>query len=489
LAENKIYDMENLIGRETEIKILTDALATPYAELIAVYGRRRVGKTHLIRTVYEKNIVFEFTGANRVAFATQLENFSLTAQTAFRLNIAVPMAIPQNWLQAFRLLINLFEAHPSTEKQVVFLDEFPWLDNKKTGFLAAFDHFWNSWASKQRNLVVVICGSAASWMIQNIVRNKGGLHNRITQRIRLEPFTLYETALFLKNIHIKLTLYDIVELYMVTGGVPHYLKNIRAGESTIQIIDRLCFTKDGGLQNEFKDLYPALFGKADKHIAVIRCLVNKLSGLTRNEIIDVCQFKSGGTVTKILDELEQSNFITGYLPYGKSAKENIFKLTDEYSLFYLKFIENSKAMGAGTWQSKATGQSWVSWRGFAFENICLKHVPQIKKALGISGIYTEQSVWRYVPKADETGVQIDLMIDRQDNCINLCELKFYKTEFSLDKNTSDNLETKRQVFIEKTGTKKTVFTTLISTFGAKSNEYYLQSVQNQLTMKILFDPL
>lgn len=480
--------MEYLIGRTAEIKILTEALANPYPELIAVYGRRRVGKTHLIRTVYEKNIIFEFTGANGVNLATQLENFSLTAQTAFHLQMAAPLAVPQNWTQAFRLLINLFEADPPTEKKVIFLDEFPWLDRKKTGFLAAFDHFWNSWASRQRNLVVVICGSAASWMIQNIVRNKGGLHNRITQRIRLEPFNLNETAAFLKNNYVQLTPYDIVQLYMVTGGVPHYLKNIRAGESTTQIIDRLCFTKDGVLYNEFKDLYPALFGKADKHIAVIRCLANKLSGLTRNEIIEQCQFKSGGTVSKILDELEQSSFITAYTPFGKNTKETLYKLTDEYSLFYLKFMENSKSMGPGTWQLKSTSQSWVSWCGFAFENICLKHVSQIKKALGISGVYTEQSVWRHTSKTDTTGVQIDLLIDRQDNCINLCELKFYKTVFSLDKAASDLLENKRQVFIEKTGTKKSVFITLISSFGAKPNEYFLQSVQQQLTMDVLFEP-
>jgi uncharacterized protein len=480
--------MENFIGREIEIKILNDALASTQAELIAIYGRRRVGKTHLIRTVYEKNIVFEFTGSNNLPFTSQLEDFAQTAQTAFKLNLVVPMAIPQNWLQAFRLLINIFEANPSDEKRVIFIDEFPWLDNKKTDFLAAFDHFWNSWASKQRNLVVVICGSAASWMIQNVVRNKGGLHNRITQRIRLEPFTLYETSLFLKNEHINLTIYDILQLYMVTGGIPHYLKNIKSGESTNQIIDRLCFTKDGGLQDEFKDLYPALFGKADKHIAVIRALANKLSGLTRNDILEACQFKSGGTVSKILEELEESNFITGYVPFGKSAKETVFKLTDEYSLFYLKFIENSKATGAGTWQAKATDQSWKSWCGFAFENICLKHVPQIKKALGISGIYTEQSVWRYASKGED-GTQIDLLIDRNDNCINLCELKFYRTEFAMDKADADNLEAKRYIFKDKTGTKKTVFITLITTHGAKQNAYYLQTVQNQLSMNVLFEPL
>jgi uncharacterized protein len=372
---------------------------------------------------------------------------------------------------------------------VIFLDEFPWLDTKKSGFLAAFDYFWNNWASKQNNLVVVICGSAASWMIQNIVRNKGGLHNRITQRIRLQAFTLNETSLYLKSKRVNLSQYDILQLFMVTGGVPHYLKNIQAGESTTQVIDRLCFTKDGLLRNEFKDLYPALFGRADKHIAVIRALANKQSGLTRSEIIDVCSFKSGGTVSKILDELEESSFITEYLPFGKTMKESIFKLTDEYSLFYLKFIENSKSKGAGTWQLKSTGQSWKTWCGFAFENICLKHIAEIKKTLGISGVYSEQSVWRYTPKADETGVQIDLLIDRQDNCINLVELKFYNTVWVLDKADADNLATKRQVFIEKTGTKKTIFITLITTLGAKSNEYYLQMVQNQLTMTALFEPV
>ncbi len=481
--------MDNLVGRETEIKILHEALKTTQAELIAIYGRRRVGKTHLIRTVYEKNIAFEFSGTNQIPLAVQLEDFCLTAQKMFGLNTSIPIKIPENWFQAFRLLINLFEAHPTTEKKVIFLDEFPWLDNKKSGFLAAFDHFWNSWASKQKNLVVVICGSAASWMIQNVVRNKGGLHNRITQRIRLEPFSLYETALFFKSMRVNLSHYDILQLYMITGGIPHYLKNIRSGESVAQAVDRLCFTKDGLLFNEFQDLYPALFGKADKHIAVIRCLANKMSGLNRNEILDLCQLKSGGTASKILNELEESNFITGYLPFGKNTKDTIYKLTDEYSLFYLKFMENTKAKGPSTWQTKSNGQSWASWSGLAFENICLKHIPQIKKALGISGVYSEQSMWRYLPKSKETGAQIDLLIDRQDNCINLFELKFYKKEFALDKNDVLLLETKRQVFLEKTNTKKTVFITLISTFGTKVNEHYLQTVQSQLNMNVLFERL
>ncbi|MCK6690778.1 MAG: AAA family ATPase [Thermoanaerobaculia bacterium] len=481
--------MENLVGRQTEIRVLQEALKTPEAELIAVYGRRRVGKTYLVRSVYERNIVFEFTGANGVNLATQLENFALTLQTVFKLDPSVPVAVPGNWLQAFHLLINLLEARPSTEKQVIFLDEFPWLDNKKSGFLAAFDHFWNSWASKRRNLIVVICGSAASWMIQNVVRNKGGLHNRITQRIRLEPFTLHETALFLQRNRVNMTPYDMAQLYMVTGGIPYYLRFVRAGESPAQVIDRLCFTKDGVLRNEFKDFYPALFGKADRHLAIIRCLAGKYGGMTRKEIIEACHFKTGGTVSKTLDELEESGFITEYLPFGKTAKDSIFKLTDEYTLFYLKFMERSKTAGPGTWEKKSAEQTWKSWRGLAFENICLKHISQIKKALGISGIYAEPSIWRYVPKQGEKGVQIDLLLDRQDNCINLFEIKFYRTEYALEKEDADDLETKRQVFIEKTGAKKTVFITLLTAFGAKTNAYFLQTIQNQLTMGALFEPV
>lgn len=479
--------MENFIGREQEISILHQALASHEAELIAVYGRRRVGKTFLIRTMYEQEMVFEFVGANKTALSEQLNNFHAALLTTFKVDAVSQLAIPQNWSEAFRLLIHFLEEQEATHKRVVFLDEFPWLDQKKSGFLAAFDHFWNSWASRQRQLVVVICGSAASWMIQNVVRNKGGLHNRITQRIRLESFNLYETALFLKSRQIHLSPYDLLQAYMITGGIPHYLKHFQAGESIPQTVDRLCFTKDGALRNEFKDLYPALFGKADKHIAVIRSLAGKASGLTRNEIIEACQFKSGGTLSKVLEELEESNFISAYTQFGKSVKETVFKLTDEYSLFYLKFIENSKAKGPGSWQSYANEQAWLSWRGFAFENICLKHIRQIKKALGISGVYTEESVWRYAPKAGETGAQIDLLIDRQDNCINLFEIKFYKSEWAIDKNDAASLESKRQVFMEKTDTKKTVFISLLTTYGVKRNEYYLQTVQNQWTMDVLFD--
>lgn len=282
-------------------------------------------------------------------------------------------------------------------------------------------------------------------MIQNIVRNKGGLHNRITRRLRLMPFNLNETALFLQSQNVDLSLYQIVQLYMVMGGIPHYLKNVKRGESVIQAIDRMYFTNDGFLSDEFADLYTALFGSSDKHEFIVKALAHKPNGMTRNEIVETCQITSGGTLTLLLEELLQSGFISEYTPFNKTSKESIYKLSDEFSLFYIKFMDNSKAFGQGTWQSKTSSNAWKTWCGLAFESLCLKHIPQIKKALGISAVYSEQSAWRYVAKdATEQSAQIDLLIDRQDNCMNLCEIKFSLTEYELDKINAENLNQKRR---------------------------------------------
>jgi uncharacterized protein len=480
--------MKNLIGREAEIKVLQEALASNSAELVALYGRRRVGKTHLIRTVYQKELILELTGINNAPFTEQIENFTLTI--ARTLKVPISRVTPTSWLQAFHVLMDVLEPHLAEEKKVLFLDELPWFDTHKAGFLSAFDHFWNTWASKQDNLVVVICGSAASWMIQNIVRNKGGLHNRITRRLRLMPFNLHETALFLESQNIDLSPYQMLQLYMVIGGIPHYLKNVKRGESLIQAIDRMCFTHDGFLSDEFMDLYTALFGTSDKHELIAKALAFKPNGMTRNEIVETCKIASGGTLTLLLEELMQSGFVSEYSPFNKTSKENIYKLSDEFSLFYIKFMDNSKAFGQGTWQSKTSSNAWKTWCGLAFESICLKHIPQIKKALGISGVYSEQSAWRYVAKdATEQGAQIDLLIDRQDNCMNLCEIKFSLTEYELDKKTAENLDQKRRTFLAQSKTKKSVFITLLTTFGVKENGHYFSTVHNQLTMDVLFDKL
>jgi hypothetical protein len=476
--------MQTFIGREPELKVLDEALESAGPELIAVFGRRRVGKTFLIRHAYAKHTVFEFSGLKETDLSEQLERFGLALKKAFDLKKAPAQF--KSWLHAFSVLEDCMEQKKSRKKRVIFLDEFPWLDTPRSRFLSAFDHFWNSWATKQSNLVVVICGSAASWMIQNVVRNKGGLHNRLTRRIRLMPFNLKETELFLKSQGVQLKRYQLSQFYMMAGGIPHYLKELRKGESIDQAIDRLFFAADGFLKEEFSNLYAALFDHPDRHLSVVRALAEKPSGLTRNQIIETCDLQSGGSTSKMLDELLESGFVQEYQPFSNMSKDLVFKLTDEYTIFYLKFIEGSKATGPGAWINQSKSPAFTVWRGHAFENLCLKHVAQIKKGLGIAGVYTEQSVWRQEGTALEAGAQIDLILDRADDCINLIEIKFAKNEFSLDKKYADELEKKRQVFMEKTQTRKSVFLTMITSYGVKKNAYFFNTIDSELTMEVLF---
>jgi hypothetical protein len=414
----------------------------------------------------------------------QLENFGNELTTAGYL---FPGKHPINWLSAFQILADFAAPLISKHKRVMFFDEFPWLCTHRSGFLQAFEHFWNTWASRQNNLVVVICGSAASWMIKNVVNNRGGLHNRITQKIRLLPFTLNETEKYLRARKVNLDRYQLLQLYMVMGGIPQYLKEVRTGESATQIIDRVCFTRDGMLNDEFKNLYHSLFELASKHIEVVRSLANKTKGLTRSEIINACKLSSGGSATALLDELSESGFITAYIPFDKTIKDSMYRLTDEYSLFYIKFIEHRKSQGTGTWINYSREPAWKSWSGYAFESICMKHIPQLKKALEIGGVYTETSVWRFFPKEDQPGAQIDLIIDRKDGCINICEMKFSIDSYLITKKYFKELENKLNVFRTQTRTKKTLFLTMITTFGVKENEYKSLAVQNEISMGALFE--
>ena len=474
----------SITGRILEQKILAARLATTEPELIAIYGRRRVGKTYLVRTFCKDVIIFEFTGIHEATMKTQLENFSQALQLAAKSPVA--LAIPANWLQAFMMLDTYINTLPSDKPVVIFFDEFPWIETHKSSFLQAFDHWWNASASKTSHLKVIICGSAASWMIDKIINNRGGLHNRVTQTIRLLPFTLGETQRYLQSKNIILDQYSQLQLYMAMGGIPHYLRNINPGESTAQIIDRLCFAKDGPLKNEFNNLYKSLFAHSENHELVIRALAHKGKGLTRNEIIAECGFTSGGTTSRILQELEESGFITPYIPFQKNANESIYKLSDEYSLFYLKFIEHAKDTADGTWLRQYGTPAYTIWSGFAFESVCQKHVLQIRRKLGIEGVLTNISTWRHAPGKGAQGAQIDLLLDRQDRCINICEMKFSSGEFVIDKKYATELDTKANVFRIETGTKKTIFPTMITTYGTRKNEHYLGRIQAEVIMEDLF---
>lgn len=475
--------MKNIIGREDEKTLLSKIEQSGDPELVAIYGRRRVGKTFLILNAFEKQLAFEFSGIHNATLDQQLENFSESISKA---SGSLPLAKPASWIQAFNLLRDYLDPIIKKQRKVVFLDEFPWINTPRSGFLQGFENFWNVWASRQKNIVVVICGSAASWMIQKVINNRGGLHNRVTRRIRILPFTIGETEAFLKSRKINLDKYQILQLYMVMGGIPQYLKEIGRGESAIQAIDRICFTKDGLLHDEFKNLYHSLFDNAGHHIDVIKALARKGKGLTRNEIIEISKLTSGGTTTQLLDELSESGFITPYIPFDRAAKDSIYKLTDEYSLFYVKFIENSQSKGSGAWIKFSAGASWRSWSGTAFESICMKHTQQLKKALGIENVHSETSMWRYRPHKGEQGAQIDLLIDRQDLCINICEMKFSISDFEITKGYAKELESKLKVFRDNTETRKTLFLTMVTTHGVKNIKNHVGLVQNEITMDALY---
>lgn len=468
--------VQQIIGRESEKSRLKQALSSDKSELIAIYGRRRVGKTFLIREFFKKEIVFEVSGLADGSMPDQIENFHKALSKVSK----KAKGDSSQWLAIFTELENYLDTIRSKKKKVVFIDEFPWMDTPRSKFLMAFENFWNSYCTKRKDLIVVVCGSAASYMVKKIIKNKKGLHNRISQKIRLLPFNLKETHLFLKKKGIQYTQYDVLQLYMTIGGVPHYLDKLQRGYSVAQNIDYLCFEKDGVLQDEFDILYASLFNHSEKHTTIVKTLAKTNKGLNRKDLLKQSGLASGGDFSLRLSELIESGFISEQDFYQKKKKQTLYRLSDEYSKFYLKFIEPNKKGGKGTWLNLHKKQSYTSWSGFAFEVLCLKHIEQIKKGLGIEAIYSVSSCW-YNEQA-----QIDLLIDRDDSVMNLCELKFYNGSYTISKKYYQELKNKIVALQREISSKKNIYLTMISTYGVKENEYSKELMQSELDMDCLF---
>jgi len=476
-GELYVVFMSKIIGRKLEQAVLKDAFDNDKSELIALYGRRRIGKTYLIREYFKTNLVFEVAGLFGGSLKDQLETFNKELIKRTKRTNREPA---KSWFEAFTMLETYLEPLKSGSKKVIFIDEFPWIATPKSKFLMAFENFWNTYCTRRNDLIVVICGSAASYMVQKIIKNKGGLHNRISRKIRLLPFNLFETEQFLLKNGIKYTQYDVIQIYMALGGVPHYLEKLSKGFSTSQNIDKLCFSKDGVLNDEFNQLFASLFDDSERHIKIIKTLARSNKGLTRNELINLSKIPSSGDFSSKLEELIESGFVTVYPYYQNKKQLTLYRLSDEYSRFYLKFIDNNKNSGDGTWQKLYTTQSYLSWSGFGFETLCLKHIQQIKKALRIDAIYTLSSSWF------NENAQVDLLIDRSDNVMQLCEMKFYNAVFTIDKSYYLNLKNKIVELQRDTKTRKNIFVTLITTYGIKENEYSKELVQSHLEMDVLF---
>lgn len=472
--------MEKIIGRKKELEILEKIKTSEKSEFVAIYGRRRVGKTFLTREAFNNHFAFYLTGVANITLRQQLSNF----QRAMRkYHGDSPNIVPENWFTAFEQLEDLVSKSESPKK-VIFLDELPWLDTAQSGFISALDYFWNSFASARRDVILIVCGSAASWMINKLIHNKGGLHNRVTHRIRLDPFTLNESEAFFKHRNGVFSRYQLVQLYMVMGGIPFYMDHVDVGMSAAQNINRLCFQPDGILSEEFDDLYTSLFNKAEKHLSVIEALSRKTKGLTRSEIIAAAKLPNAGSTSRILKELEESGFIRKYLSFGKKEKNALYQLSDFYSLFYLKFIRGNRRLNENIWINGLDTPEQRAWSGYAFEQVCLAHLPKIKDALGISGVQTQSSSW--INTGEGNKRQVDLVIDRKDDTINLCEIKFSIKPFIIDKKYYADLKDKIEVFRTSTKTSKSIFLTMITTFGILKNEYSNDLVQKSLIMDDLF---
>jgi len=472
--------MKEIIGRTEEISRLNDYLDSGQPEFLVVYGRRRVGKTFLVRGFFKNKFDFYMSGAENASKGQQLFNFTVALNKYSNL----PYPPVKTWQAAFVQLRHFLENKKNKGRIVVFFDELPWLDNSKSGFLSAFEYFWNTYASSDDKIFLVVCGSATSWITNKILRNRGGLHNRVTHQICLNPFTLHETEKFLQSRNIVLDRYQIAECYMIMGGIPYYIEQLQKNKSIYQNVDNLLFNNSGVLRNEFEKLYASLFRNSEKYVEIVEALSSKNKGLSREEIVKITGVADGGTLTKMLEELELCDFIHSYYSFGKQKKNRLYQLVDFYSLFYLNFIKNQPATDENYWTNIIDNSSHRAWSGYAFEQLCLMHAPQIRRKLGISGVLTYSSSWR--SKDSELGAQIDLVIDRRDRVINLCEMKYADNEFTITKEYDKVLRNKRSVFKEETRTSKTVHTTMITTYGVKHNEYW-STIQSEVILDDLFE--
>jgi hypothetical protein len=471
-----------IIGRKKERRLLKEISESNRSEFVAVYGRRRVGKTFLIREVFEYNFAFQHTGKLCGSRTEQLKEFANSLRSSGMENVETP----ESWSDAFYMLKN-FLSSLKEGKKIIFIDELPWMDTPSSKFVNALEHFWNSWATMRKDIVLIVCGSATSWIISNIVMNYGGLHNRLTHQIYIEPFTLYECELYAKARNLGMNRRSILETYMILGGIPFYWDFLRRELSWAQNIDNMFFTKNGEMQREFDALYSSLFRNPEMYVNIITALGTKKCGMTRSEIIDYLGENQGGKLTKILSELEQCDFIRVYNSIGKSKKDSLYQLIDNFTLFYFNFMQHKSNFLKNHWLSQLKKPQYRTWSGLAFERVCFQHVEQIKKALGISGVSCGVYSWIYRPKSsDEKGVQIDMLIDRDDNVINLCEMKFSDSEYSITAAYDSELRRKASVFESVTSTKKAVRTIMITSYGLKRNEWS-NDIFNQVVMDDLFE--
>ena len=478
-----------MIGRIEEKKYLLSLKDEEEPQFVAVFGRRRIGKTYLVRESFEHKFTFQHTGISNLQIEpgerkkTQLGKFlESLAEAGYTGKDTL-----ENWNDAFNALKEVIKASDQ-EKKIVFIDELSWMDTKDSGLISALESFWNGWvtARAEKDVVLIVCASATYWMIQNIVNAKGGLHNRLTGQIHLKPFTLHECEEYLQSRKILFSRHQILQCYMIMGGVPYYWSLLKKGRSLPQNIDEIFFKEGAPLSNEYENLYGALFNKPGQYIKIVEALSTVNKGITRDEISRITGIASSGDLSRKLAELENCGFIRKYVPFGYKQKNGLYQLIDNYTLFYYKFLKDD-VHNENFWKEQSYTPTVRVWSGIAFERVCLEHITQIKKALGIAGVYTEINAWQCA-KDEENGIlgsQIDLLIVRKDQVINVCEMKYSEGDYVVDGSFDKAQKRKIADFIKKTETKSAIHSTLITTYGALNNAY-AGELQAVITSEDLF---
>ena len=470
-----------LVGRNKEKNTLLSTLRSDKSEFVAVFGRRRVGKTYLVQETFRNSFAFVHTGLSKEGMKKQLAEFRYSLETASH---GKPFSF-RDWPGAFHALQEFLDGLPKGKK-VVFIDEMPWMDTARSGFVSALEHFWNGWANFRRDIVLVVCGSATSWIINKVINDHGGLHNRVTRQIRLRPFTLAECEALARRKGLRLNRMQILEGYMVMGGIPFYWDRLQKGESVAQGIDRLFVARDAEFADEFDRLYASLFKKPGIYIAVVTALAARRCGKTRDELIAELKVDDNGAFSKALRELEECGFVARLNAPGRRHRDGMYQLVDNYTLFYFKFLHGTSRHEPGNWLQISATQTGRIWCGFAFERVCLAHIAQMKRALGISGVVSETYAWRHFADGeDDKGAQIDLVIDRNDGVVNLCEMKYTKGRYAISSDYAERLVERAQTFADNVSPGKAVFTTMVTPSGIRQDENS-SVVQSEITADDLF---
>ena len=487
-------EKQKLIGRESEKLALEQVYQSNSSQLVAVYGRRRVGKTFLVRQFFKTKpcVFFNMTGIYQGTMKEQIQEFAKAIGN--QLFAGLEVGVPKNWFHAFEMLTKALQNRAKKQRIILFFDEFPWMATPKSKLLSAFEFYWNQYWVEDHRMKIIICGSASSWIIKNVINNKGGLHNRVTQKICLEPMSLKESKQLLSSMKVQLKDMQLAEIYMAMGGIPYYLAQIPKGLSATQIIEKLAFSKNGFLLDEFKNLYAALFEEADVYIDIVRTIASCRYGIRQPELCKrIKKVSGGGSTSEKLKALEDAGFIISFIPFKHSRKGVFYKVVDEYTLFYFHWIEplqstlTRKGLSLGYWDKMHKTPAWGSWAGYAFEAICYKHIEQIKKALKL-GPTALPSAWQYMPESSsgEDGAQIDLIFDRDDDAISICEIKYTQKPFAINKHDAQQMLRKLEVFKKRAKTSKQLFLVMISANGMKETMYSEELISAHIDLSCLF---